>query len=162
MQSKQELEKWYEKADPWGYEKNPDDIERKKIILDHLDGTYQKALDIGCGEGWITKDLPATEIYGLELSDNAAERFPEGVKRVLEPEGKYDLIITTGTLYRQYDYRRILEWIKEHASGIVLTCNIASWEINDLGEAFLEVNFPYRNYKERLALYDLSTAQCSN
>ena len=62
MQTKQELENWYEQEDPWDYTITEDDIYRTHFyltVLEDLDGTYERALDIGAGEGFITKDLPA-------------------------------------------------------------------------------------------------------
>jgi 2-polyprenyl-3-methyl-5-hydroxy-6-metoxy-1,4-benzoquinol methylase len=55
-------------------------------------------LDIGCGEGFITEKLPAAEIYGLDLSDNAMSRLPQIVKAVTKPEGKFDLVIVARTV----------------------------------------------------------------
>ena len=104
MQTKEELEHWYAVPDPWLYKQTPDDEERKNLILDFLPLKYQRALDIGCGEGFVTTDLPAIEIHGIEISDNAARRLPWNVKRVHSPEGLYDLVMTTGTLYQQYDH----------------------------------------------------------
>ena len=97
IQTKEELENWYNNPDPWLYEATPDDKKRKDLILSLLDH-YDTALDIGCGEGFITKDIPANKIYGIELSDNASSRLPNNVNRLLKPEGKYDLVMTTGTL----------------------------------------------------------------
>lgn len=156
-QSKGELEAWYAKKDPWGYQTTADDYLRKGIIIGVLNtfAPFQRALDIGCGEGWITQDLPAAEIHGIELSDGAALRFPENVKRVSQPDGKYDLVVATGVLYAQYDYQQILDWMVEAASGIVLTCNIKEWEIMPFSDAFLQytVEFPYRDYVQKLRVY---------
>lgn len=159
-QTKQELEAWYATPDPWGYQKHPDDMYRKVTILSKLHGkSFERALDIGCGEGWITQDLPAKEIHGLELSENARKRLSPNVKGVTEPEGKYDLIVLTGGLYSQYDYEQMTRWIVEHASGLVLTCNIEEWEINRLPKEklFHQETFPYREYTQHLCLYDFST-----
>lgn len=157
MEQKSELEKWYSKKDPWEYEKTVDDVLRKDIILSKITGKYLRALDIGCGEGWITKDLPAKEIYGIELSDNAAKRFPKNVKRIIKPEGKYDLIIATGVLYQHYDHQTFIQWIKDHASGLVLLCNIKEWEVPlDLPNEQENVEFPYREFTQKLRIYDFT------
>lgn len=158
MQSKQELDTWYSKQDPWSYKDNPHDIRRKEIILSHLKGEYKRALDIGAGEGWLTKDLPAKEIHGIEVSDVAASRFPENVKRVHKPEGKYDLIIATGVFYDQYDYKQMHQWILDHASGLVLTSNIKSWERPLPKKPFFEDEYEYRDYTQHL-IFEVSTNQ---
>ena len=59
IQSSDDLDKWYGQADPWGYESNPDDLKRKALLLSELPvKDYQRVLDIGCGHGFITRDLP--------------------------------------------------------------------------------------------------------
>lgn len=158
-QSKQSLDDWYEVSDPWGYVDNPEDQYRKTMILDALSphAPFKRALDIGCGEGFITVDLPAKEIEGIEISDNAAARLPKKVKRVTNPEGLYDLIICTGMLYDQYDHHTFLSWIRSHIKkgGIVLTCNIKDWEINTLPSQnqIHEIDFSYRTYTQKLRVY---------
>jgi len=156
---KEYLEKFYSTPDPWGYQKNKDDIKRKKIILKKIDGKFKRALDIGCGEGWITKDLPADMIYGYEISDNACKRFPKNVKRILEPKGKYDLIIATGVLYEHYDYEFFHKMIEKHASGIVLTCNLLLEEMPLNKKPIFKTQFLYRERIEQLRVYDYSSPQ---
>ena len=155
MQTKSELEQWYETPDPWGYETNPDDLTRKKRILEALTGTYDRALDIGCGEGWITKDLPAKEIHGLELSETARTRLPANVKAVKEPIGGYDLIVATGVLYKQYDWRQILDWIKWHSTGTILIAGIEDWlvDLSELGKPDYVKQFKYRDYIQEARVY---------
>lgn len=157
-QSKQELEDWYSKTDPWGYNDNMDDKDRKMYILDAISpyAPFKRALDIGAGEGFITKDLPAKEIEAIEVSDSASERLPSHVKRVKKPSGVYDLIILTGVLYDQYEGQKMLDWAKEHCDGIILTCNILTWEVNSLpSEKMIHCyTFPYRTYEQILKIYN--------
>lgn len=158
-QSKSELEEWYSKPDPWGYELTADDVKRKWRILGQLRGKkFKRALDIGAGEGFITKDLPADEIHAIEISDTAAERIPKNIIRVSEPGGLYDLIIATGVLYQQYDWQTMTAWILSHANGVVITSHIASWEINQLPKEKLvyETEFPYREYTQHLCVYNFN------
>ena len=84
VQNKNDLEKIYSKKDPWGFKNNEFDLERKKIILEKSSyfcntilnrKRYFNALELGAGEGWITEDLPAENLYGHELSDLAKSRF---------------------------------------------------------------------------------------
>lgn len=158
-QTKDDLEEWYLQVDPWGYTTNQDDQQRKEMILDALSpyAPFKRALDIGCGEGFITKDLPAKAIEGIEMSDNAAGRLPKNVKRVVNPSGEYDLIICTGMLYDHYDHHTFLSWIRSHIApgGIILTCNIKDWEINDLPSEpqVHDVEFYYRTYQQKLRVY---------
>lgn len=156
MQSKQELDVWHTQKDAWGYESHPDDKTRKNRILSLLRGTYKRALDVGAGEGWITKDLPAKSIEAIEISDVAASRFPKNIKRVHKPTGKYDLIIATGVFYDQYDWQQMHGWILKHASGTVLTSNIKSWEHPLPIKPIHEEDFNYREYTQHLCIYSIT------
>lgn len=157
MQSKEELEEWYKDKDPWGYEVHPDDIKRKESILAILgNNKYERVLDICCGEGWITKNLPGTTIEGIEISDEAAKRFPSNVKRVFEPTGKYDLVVCTGALYEQYDYKKINSWILEAANKHILIAGIKEWLIDTgYGTLLSEISSPYRNLTQTIRLYEI-------
>jgi hypothetical protein len=157
MQTKEELENWYSTEDPWEYKNTKSDIERKSKILSLLDN-YDRALDIGCGEGFITSDLPAKSIYGIELSDNASFRLNEKINRIHEPSGKYDLVMTTGTLYQQYNHPQITQWIEESASYHILVGGIKDWIIwSDFGKVVKEIEFQYREYTQIVRLYEIIT-----
>lgn len=155
MQTKQELEEWYDVPDRWQYFQSNDDVLRKKTILGMLPHRYITTLDIGCGECFLTKDLPADRIYGLELSDNAASRFPQNVTRVHEPEPKfYDLVISTGTLYKQYDHEQIDAWIKKGAAYHVLIAGIKDWLLPySYGEIIEQKELKYLQYTQLITLY---------
>ena len=160
MVDKTFLDNWHKTPDPWGYKTTPDDAVRKAKILNALGGVrFEKALDIGAGEGWITKDLPAETIHAIELSDIASERIEWPVTRVPCPIGTYDLITATGVLYDDYEWESIIDIILKHATGTILTCNIASWEkgIERLGRPVFETTFPYRTYKEHLCIFSVTT-----
>lgn len=155
MQTKIQIENWYKNPDPWRYETTQDDIDRKEKLLSFME-PCDTALDIGAGEGWITKDIPAKSIYGIEISDKAAERFPDNVTRIEKPEGVYDLIVCTGMLYSQYDYKQFTEWILNHGKKVILS-NIKDWEILDqrlLDLVVHEETFPYREFEQHLMILE--------
>jgi len=162
MQSKQELEDWYSEPDRWGYFQNHFDGIRLKQILKLLNWgkkRYARAIDIGCGEGFITKHLPADEIHGLDLSDNALKRLPPSVHAVTAPVGKYDLVISTGTLYKQYDHEAIYKLIMECASEYILVGGIEDWLIDYNFKSKVQMTtFPYRDYTQKLTLYHVETS----
>ena len=156
MQSKEELEQWYKNPDPWAYESTHDDQYRKEQILNLLPTKYTRALDIGCGEGFVTRSLPAIDIHGIELSDLAASRLPWNVKRVHAPEGMYDLVMTTGTLYVQYDHAQIYDWVKKSACVHILVAGIKDWLIDyNFGKVLQQKEFTYRQYIQRVTLYEV-------
>jgi hypothetical protein len=164
MQPFHEIEKSYETPDPWGVQKNPEDKKRKRYILHMLDlfGPYERVLDIACGEAWITKDIEANDLWGYELSNNAAQRFPDSVRRAVFPDGKYDLVIACGCLYKHYNWPFFLKIIEEHASRYVLTCNIKDWEVKEIekisGFRLLEMEFPYKpgdtKFTQKLRMFE--------
>lgn len=157
MQSKDDIEIWYKNVDPWKYRTNPDDIYRKERLLNFLDKNYENALDIGAGEGFITESLPAKNICAIELSDLAASRFSDNITRIDVPLKKYDLVLSTGTLYKQYDYNQMLEWIIQAASHHVLISGIKSWLIDfDHGKLIKREEFKYREYIQEMSLYEIS------
>lgn len=158
MQLKSQLEEWYTKADPWSYTVNPEDHKRKnKILLSIPKKVYKRAIDIGAGEGWLTQHLPAENVYGYEISDTASSRFPSNVKRAKKLSGEYDLILATGVFYEQYDYEEMHYLIHKHLApgGTLVTSNIKSWEkpIQGLNQIY-EEEYPYREYTQRLAIYE--------
>lgn len=159
MQSKQELEYWYQNPDPWAYKTTADDAFRKEKIINVLKefGPFNRALDIGAGEGYVTESIPAERIHAIEISDLAASRFPPNVTRVFVPDSKYDLVMTNGTLYQQYDHRHIAKTIMSCAVKHVLIAGIKSWLIHyDFGKIVHDEEFQYREYTQRLIVYEVS------
>ena len=170
MQSFASIQAEYQRLDPWGYKSNPDDQKRKRYIMAALmmatqGRPYEYALDIGCGEGFITRDLPARYIYGYDCSKTAMSRLPEHVRQIDNGmlTGKYDLVITTGTLYHHYMAVDIIETIRKHASGIVLTSHIRHWELPEVAALFpnqlFEMEFPYNScgndYVQKLRVFQV-------
>jgi hypothetical protein len=168
MQSPIEIDESYKIPDPWGFRSNPDDAIRKREIINACisqRSIYAKALELGAGEGWITKDLPAVEKHGLEISLNARNRMPSFVfpRIAIEPDEKFNLIVAAGCLYSHYDYRLFFKIMRENISelcGYVVTCNIASWERPELAkDNFLGLTpiyskiFPYREFVQKLRVF---------
>lgn len=165
-----EIEEHYLKPDPWGYQTHPDDLLRKKMILQackafvpYAWNEYTCALDLGAGEGWITQDLPAMERYGYELSAQAKARFPQNVKPCNDPSGTYDLVTACGVLYPHYDVQKFFQLMKL-ASRIIVTCNIEAWEVSEMSDPhftngelglimMMEQRFRYREYFQKLRVF---------
>ena len=158
MQTKSDLDKFYSTPDPWGYERSRDDKVRKQwiqVVFNGLDKYFDRGLDIGAGEGFITEVLPTKNIEFIELSDVAAKRNPWG-KRITRPTGKYGVIMATGVLYEQYDYENMRYLIDRHASDYVLLCHYdKAGEAHDVWdkEQVVYAEFPYRDGKQVLRLY---------
>ncbi len=169
MQDPKEIDASYVNPDPWGYQSNPDDKFRKNMIIAACkmhapQGGFSAAFDIGCGEGWITRDLPADKIYGYEISKNAKTRFPKNVIEEDVPQGLYDLMVATGVMYSHYDYKLFLHFFKQYASEIIVTCNIKAWEVDEMKSATYWAEtlgveqihteeFPYREFIQKLRVF---------
>ncbi len=163
MQPKEDIEKSYETPDPWGYQTNPEDKKRYMAIMGLIrtQGIFwARAIDICCGEGWITSRLPAKVIHGIEISDNAAARFPQSMTRVHKPDGKYELILSTGCLYAHYDWKAIVGHIREAATrgSVIVISNIESWELKEAvamipGKQFLEARYPYNEHYQKARVF---------
>lgn len=173
MQPYEEIEKSYETPDPWGFQSNPEDAKRKarfiEVCKEHAPGKakrFKKALDIGAGEGWITKDLPARAKHAFELSRQAAARLPKNVKDVPDPRGGYDLVTACGVLYTHYNHQLFFDLMRDQvvSGGVVVTCNIKAWEHKSMSdrrfieetlglEQIHEETFAYREYVQQLRVF---------
>ncbi|UCH09870.1 MAG: class I SAM-dependent methyltransferase [Fidelibacterota bacterium] len=148
LQSLEEIEKWFEKTDPWGYEDHPSDQHRRALLLSLLPKkSYRKILDIGCGDGFITSRLPGEKVFGIDISENAirqAREKCEGLSHIsfeavslfdlpdLGWDLSFDLIILTGVLYQQYIAEgdmlafTIINDLLE-PGGHLVSCHIDEW-----------------------------------
>ncbi|MGF1563546.1 MAG: class I SAM-dependent DNA methyltransferase [Geminicoccaceae bacterium] len=112
-QQKAALEKFYEREDPWQFSQTIEDQVRTSIILDFVrHGQFRRALDIGCGEGWLTKVIAGhvEHILGFDLSERAINRaiakdipnatfFAHDLRELAALESGYDLILCSESLY---------------------------------------------------------------
>jgi len=177
LQPLDELEKFYDKDDPWDYETNADDIRRKNIILSEIpDRKYKNVLDIGCGHGFITRELPGENVIGVDISTKAIAQANLHLDR--ERKGKnlhftqssifelddrvlgvYDLIIITGVLYPQYiaEGKSLVYKIVDRLladEGILLCSHINDWYKLRFPYLMLEnYYFDYREYTQCLEVY---------
>lgn len=172
LQSLDDLEQWHSIEDPWKYESTPDDAIRKSILLSELPRqSFHRVLDIGCGQGYVTRDLPGEEITGIDISAQAIRhaqqcaderiRFIQGSIFDLDSrlEGEFDLIVVTGVLYPQYighalgiAYRQIIKLLAD--SGFLVSVHIDEWyEARFPLLRLREYFYPYREYTHRLEIY---------
>lgn len=157
------LQSTYEQEDPWGYQRCPGDLARKDKILDTIRryGPHNNVLDIACGEGWITTDIAADNIYGLEVADKARDRWPSNIRQ-WDRIG-CELILITGALYYSYDWEYFLHIINEYGTKYVITSNIADREIVEVdrieGELIHLEEYPYvrdtESFTQRLRVYKI-------
>jgi len=172
LQPIKDLEDWHKEDDPWGYEDNPEDIKRRDILLSEIPNkSYKNVLDIGCGQGFITKHLPGPSIIGVDISHEAIKKAKkiesDRIKFVQSSlfelnkifAGKFDLIIITGVLYPQYVANslnlayKIIDKLLED-SGILVSVHINSWYKARFPYLLLDVfSYDYREYMHRLEVY---------
>lgn len=162
VKTKKEMEDLYENPDPWGFFSESEDDRRRLDRTLHVVGwgyrTYSRALDVGCGEGYITRQLPAAEVHGIDLSEKALSRLPGNVVPVQAPVGKYDLVISTNTMYAQYDYEAIYRTIMSAASRFIVIGGISEWLINkDWGRQIHFVVIPYKRDSMKISIFEVDT-----
>lgn len=177
IQTVSELDAFYEKPDPWNYQDNPDDLRRKNELLSLLPRhKYVRTLDIGCGDGFVTFQLPGEHVVGADLSEKAiqwaecnrqkrqdAERFSFIKSSVFDLDsrqvGQFDLVVITGVLYPQY-IGRSFSVVREvigsllDVNGVVASCHIDEWNPPRFPYPLLDISlYPYRGYTHRLEIY---------
>lgn len=172
LQPIEDLEGFYQQSDPWQYETTPDDQKRKEIILSEIpEKKYNHVLDIGCGQGFITRDLPGKHLLGVDISANAIQQAKlyenERINFIQSSlfelphklKDKYDLILITGVLYPQYignSHSLIYSIINKLLldEGILVCCHIDEWYQARFPFLMLEYYlFEYRKYNQRLEVY---------
>ena len=50
--------------------------------------------------------------------------------------------------------RQVANIIRENSNGLVMTISIKDWEINDLKNNVYNLEFQYRQYTEKLSIFD--------
>ena len=173
IQRLDEIEKWHQTEDPWRYENCKDDLLRKDILLSELPPQkYSRVLDIGCGQGFVTRDLPGDRIIGVDISLEAikhAKQYENDKISFLTASifelnqllsEIFDLIIITGVLYQHYlgnSLRLIYLVIDQLLSrnGILASVHINTWYQARFPYPLIsEYYYDYRSYIHRLEIYE--------
>jgi trans-aconitate methyltransferase len=172
LQAAEELDQWYGQPDPWGYYSSSDDQRRRDTLLSELPlRPYQRVLDIGCGQGFLTQSLPGHEIIGVDISASAIafarrKEYPkchfQQASLFELPElfqKQFDLITITGVLYPQYIGRatnlvyRIIDPLLARG-GVLASVHIDAWYQCRFPYLLMKEHFyPYRTYIHRLEIY---------
>lgn len=173
IQSKSELDSWHSTEDPWGYENNRDDLMRKRVLLSEIpEREYRSVLDIGCGQGFITREIEGRSVLGVDISPEAikfAEQFANDrvqfracdlfyIDELLRGR-QFDLIVITGVLYPQYIGKahslvyEIIDQLLED-NGILISVHVDEWYSARFPYPILkEFCYSYRTYYHRLEVY---------
>lgn len=172
LQPLDDLEKWHSADDAWGYETNPEDSKRKDILLSELpQKKYLNVLDIGCGHGFVTRDLPGKRVLGVDISHEAIRKaqayktdriaFQQSslfdLNRKLHEQ--FDLVVITGVLYPQYIgnahnlvYHVIDKLLMD--SGILVSVHIDAWYKARFPYLLLkDYYYDYREFTHRLEVH---------
>jgi 2-polyprenyl-3-methyl-5-hydroxy-6-metoxy-1,4-benzoquinol methylase len=177
VQSKVELESWYDNADPSGYDNHPDDLRRKNELIALLPARHvERTLHVGCGNGFLTVQLPGNEIVGIDVSERAVnwsrdrarqaakpDRFTFASVSLFDPEfrtlSRFDLVVITGVLHPQNigmagaTARAVIDEITQ-PGGIIVTAHIKEWITFDLPYTIVDRQvFPYRERTLDLVVY---------
>lgn len=180
LQTKDELDDFWSKPDPWDYDVTSDDEVRVARLLSALPTgrEYERTLDIGCGNGFLTHRLPGDEVVGVDISASAiewarrrvaerddSERFTFEPASVfdLTPNtfGTFDLIVITGVLYPQYignAFTVVTELVRALARpmGILASVQIDQWFPYRFPFTSLTISVDaYREYSHRLEVFEI-------
>lgn len=167
------IEEFYTSSDPWNYDKTPDDQTRIEMLLSELPKqSYERVLDIGCGNGFLTAHLPGKEIIGVDVSEKALNwaqkrcsdsrySFRQAGIFDLHPEqlGTFDLIVITGVLYPQYignalELTRLRIDSILRPSGILMHAHIIGWFKGGFRYDSISTHvYKYREYHHLLETY---------
>jgi 2-polyprenyl-3-methyl-5-hydroxy-6-metoxy-1,4-benzoquinol methylase len=132
---------------------------------------YFNVLDIGCGQGFITKELPGVNIYGVDISQKAIDYANKiSTERLQFKQGsifeidkifniKFDLIIVTGVLYPQYigNSSRLIYLLIDkilNEKGILISVHINEWYQSQF--PYLKAKqfyYDYRQYTHNIEIY---------
>lgn len=172
LQDKEDLERWHAVEDPWGYQKHGDDALRVQRVLAELPArSFDRVLDIGCGQGFLTTRLPGAQVTGIDISENAirhakaleSERIQFKIGSIFElsPEvlGTFDLVVITGVLYPQYIgqantliYKIVDRLLAPNAT--LVSVHIDDWYSSRFPYLLTKtLIYPYREYMHRLEIY---------
>jgi predicted TPR repeat methyltransferase len=178
IQNKTDLNNFYKKEDPWGYENNAEDIKRKSILLNELVKLPlpKRILDIGCGSGFVTRELRAEEsIIGVDISKQAilqakkldldkshryiAKNMFDLTRGGVNEKRNFDMILITGVMYPQYIgksktvmYQIIDELLSRN--GILVTVHIDEWYTSRFPYILVKnLVYKYREYQHILEVY---------
>lgn len=176
LQPLAELERFYDAPDPWNYKDSADDARRRSELLGLLpSGPFERTLDIGCGDGFMTFELPGRDVVGVDVSERAlhwaeqarahrpdAARFAFRRASIFELDarelGNFDLIVITGVLYPQYIGRAfsvVATLVDEllRPGGYVASCHIDEWKPPRFPYSLIDAAFyPYRGRTHRLEI----------
>lgn len=177
VQTQGELDDHYTVEDPWRYKSTPDDAMRVARLLAALpDWPYGRVLDIGCGNGFLTSELPGKNVLGVDISERAIDwarlrasersdsnRFCFERYSIFDLDplqlGRFDLIIITGVLYPQYIgkgfsiVRLLVDRLLE-PHGVLATVHIDEWCPWRFPYTLLHSDLsPYRQYFHRLEVF---------
>lgn len=107
-------ERFYATVDPWGLAGNPNEEAKHALTLDLCgSGPFDRALEIGCGEGVFTWLLAprCRSLLAVDISSRAVRRaqarlaqYPGVLVRAMSlpanyPEGPFDLVVASDVLY---------------------------------------------------------------
>ena len=173
IQTAKELDTYYVSPDPWGYYQNKHDAARKSILLEAIKAyAFGRALDIGCGNGFLTESFPATEIIGIDIS---SEAIVEAKSRSRNKHisyvaaslfelpnldlGAFDCVLITGVLYEQYIgnahplvYKIVDGLLAE--GGILVSVHIDDWYFARFPYSLTNKRtYRYRSYRHLLEIY---------
>lgn len=130
------LERYYKQAELWHldrYEGSDGERLRARVIASFIDREVESILDVGCGNGFVTRHLQGNRVVGLDPSKEALAHFEgESVVGVAESlpfeDRSFDAIVCAEVL--------------EHLTDDVFVKAVR--ELDRVAKRFLIIGVPYR------------------
>ncbi len=177
LESAVELDRFYAVPDPWAYDDNSSDARRVaelRALLPRVQ--YKRVLDIGCGNAYLTSQLPGDHVLGCDVSSEAVhwaeqrvrarpdrDRFEFFRASLFELDslglGCFDLVVVTGVLYPQYVGRayslvNIIVSSLVRPDGILVSCHIEDWYDHRFPlTRVAQSRYPYREFEHLLEVF---------
>jgi len=138
-------------------------LERTLQILAPYKQEYERAINIGFGVGYyVTTHLPAKFIHDLDISGNEnlfTGTLPDNYDVVNEPVGKYDLVVSSNTLYQHLEHDWIYRLIMGCAKNYILIGGVNDWLIEkDFGSEIISYTYKCGAHDQRLTLFKVHNA----
>jgi len=113
LRSREEWERWYAKPDPWETEGSDKDRVRTEAILERLKhARFVNYLDLGCGEGRLTKALSTLcqNTYAFDIAENALGRARSRYQNIEFQQGDLlDVIVRPEIARIPFDFISVSE-----------------------------------------------------
>lgn len=158
------MNSWDTNAAPWIETVRNDELESRRVATNAavVEAVARlrpgSALDLGCGEGWLTRALAGLgiEMTGVDASKQLIAAAQDGVSRFLVGDyaslgdlGSFDVVVCNFALFDE-DVEPVLRWVSGASERFVMQTTVASsegWQTESWGGFARDFREPFRYYQ---------------